>query len=100
MLLCRRLFRERPGQHEFGLENRPAAGHNPIEGRAHPPEHGMPEPMLNAFDGLPGIALVPMPIEGFSRYAELDDEVAGEVRITAIPPPRRRQFAGAIVRTL
>jgi hypothetical protein len=33
----------------------------------------MHEPMLNAFDDLSGIALVPMPIKGFSHYAELDD---------------------------
>jgi hypothetical protein len=39
----------------------------------------MPEPMLNAFDGLPGIALVPMPVERFGHHAELDNEVAGEV---------------------
>ena len=46
----------------------------------------MPEPMLNAFDGLPGIALVPMPIEGFCRYPELDDEVAGQVRRLGLSP--------------
>jgi hypothetical protein len=35
--------------------------------------------MLDAFDGLPGIALVPMSVEGFGHEAELDDEVAGQV---------------------
>ena len=35
--------------------------------------------MLNAFDGLSGIALVPMPVERFGHHTELDDEVAGEV---------------------
>jgi hypothetical protein len=79
VLLGRGLLRERPGQHEFGLEDRPAARDNPVNGRPHPAEHGMPEPMLNAFDGLPGVALVPMPIERFSHQAELDDEVAGQV---------------------
>ena len=39
----------------------------------------MPEPMLNAFDNLPGVALAPTPVEGFGYQAELDDEVAGEV---------------------
>ena len=34
---------------------------------------------MNAFDGSPGAALVPMPIERFSHHAELDDEVAGQV---------------------
>jgi hypothetical protein len=37
------------------------------------------ETMLDAFDGLPDIALVPMPVEGFGHKAELDDEVAGQV---------------------
>jgi hypothetical protein len=46
----------------------------------------MHEPMLDAFDGLPGIALVPMPIEGFRHYAELDDEVAGEVLRLGLAP--------------
>ena len=38
----------------------------------------MPEPVLNAFNGLPGVALVPIPVEGFGREPELDDEVAGQ----------------------
>ena len=42
--------------------------------------------MLNAFDRLPSIALVPMPIEGFSCYAEQDDEVAGEVLWLGLAP--------------
>src|SRR6516225_5915458 len=86
MLFRGRLLRERPGQHEFGLENGPAARHHPIKGRPHPPEYWMHEPMLNAFYGLLGIALVPMPIEGLSRYAELDDEVAGEVVRLGLAP--------------
>jgi hypothetical protein len=39
----------------------------------------MSEPVLNAFNGLPGVALVPIPVEGFGHDPELDDEVAGEV---------------------
>jgi hypothetical protein len=79
VLLGRRLFRERPGQHEFGLENRPTARDQPVYGCPHPAQHGMPQPMLDAFDGLPGVALVPMPVERFSHQPELDDEVAGQV---------------------
>ena len=41
MLLGRCVLRKRPGQHEFGLENRCAARHHPIQGRTHPPEQGM-----------------------------------------------------------
>ena len=39
----------------------------------------MEKPVLDAFDRLPGVTLVPMPIEGFGRQPELDDEVAGQV---------------------
>ena len=46
----------------------------------------MPQPMLDAFDGLPGIALVPMPVEGFSHGPELDDEVAGQVLRLGLAP--------------
>jgi hypothetical protein len=35
--------------------------------------------MLDTFDGLRGIAFVPMPIERFGRQAELDNEVAGQI---------------------
>jgi hypothetical protein len=46
----------------------------------------MPEPMLNAFDGLPGVALVPMPVERFGHQAELDDKVARQVLRLGVPP--------------
>jgi hypothetical protein len=39
----------------------------------------MPQAMLYAFDGLPGVALVPSSVEGFGHKAELNDKVAGEV---------------------
>jgi hypothetical protein len=39
----------------------------------------MSEPTLHGFDALAGVAFVPTPIESFSRYPELDDEVAREV---------------------
>ena len=54
----------------------------------------MPQPMLNAFNGLPGIAFVPEPIEVLGHEAELDDEVAGEVlRLGLAPflPPEAHQ---------
>jgi hypothetical protein len=86
VLLGRGFLRERPGQHELGLENRPTARDHAVEGRPHPPEHGMPEPVLNAFNGLPGVALVPIPVEGFGHETELDDEVAGEVLRLELAP--------------
>ena len=39
----------------------------------------MAEPALNGLDALPGIALVPAPVESLGRHPELDDEVPGEV---------------------
>ena len=36
MLFGRRFFRERPGQHEFGLEHRAAGFDHAIERRRHP----------------------------------------------------------------
>ena len=99
MLLGRGFFRKRPRQHEFGLEHRPAAGDDAVEGRPHPPEHRMPQPMLDAFDRLPGVALVPMPVEGFSHEPELDDEVAGQVLRLGLAPflPPQADQGGFIV---
>ena len=34
VLLGRRFLRERPGQHELGLEHRPGALDHPVQGRA------------------------------------------------------------------
>jgi hypothetical protein len=58
----------------------------PVQGRPHPPEYRMPQPMLDAFDCLPGIAFVPMAVEGFGHKAELDDEVAGQVLRLGLAP--------------
>jgi hypothetical protein len=57
-----RLFRERPRQHEFGLEHRAGAVHDAIERSGHPAEHWVPNPALDVLDRLPGCFLVPMPI--------------------------------------
>ena len=46
----------------------------------------MPQPMLDAFDSLPGIAFVPMAVEGLGHKAELDDEVAGQVLRLGLAP--------------
>ena len=86
MLLGRGLFRKRPGQHEFGLEHGSAAGDNAVEGPPNPPEDRMPQSILDAFDRLPGVALEPMPVEGFSHEPELDDEVAGQVLRLGLAP--------------
>jgi len=54
----------------------------------------MPEAMLYAFDGLPGIALVPVSVEGFGDEAELDDEIARLVLrldLAAFLPPEAEE---------
>src|SRR5262249_60663746 len=80
--------------HQLGLETRPAARDKAIKGRSHPPERRMAEAMLYAFDGLPGIALVPVSVEGFGDEAELDDEIARLVLrldLAAFLPPEAEE---------
>jgi len=51
-------------------------------------------PPLDVFDGLPGIALVPEPVEILGGLAELNDEVAGQVLrldFAALFPPQAEQ---------
>ena len=75
VLRSRRLFRERPRQHEFGFENRIAARHPAIQGRRHPFERRMEHPLLNTRDHLPGIGLIPAPVQVLGHDAKLNDEV-------------------------
>ena len=79
MLFGSRFFRERPRQHELGLEHGSGALDDAVQCRRHPAEHRMPDPALDVFDCLAGIALVPVPIEGLGHEAELDDQVARQV---------------------
>ena len=51
----RRLFRERPRQHEFGLENRPVTLDPPVERCCHPAESRMPNLSLNIGNDLTSI---------------------------------------------
>jgi hypothetical protein len=46
----------------------------------------VPQPVLDAFDDLTGVALVPMPVEGLGHEAKLDDEVAGQVLRLGLAP--------------
>ena len=45
------------GSMNLASNTAPAARDDAVEGRPHPPEHRMPQPMLDAFDRLPGVAL-------------------------------------------
>jgi hypothetical protein len=62
MLFGRRLFRERPGQHEFRLEHRAGTLYDAVQRGSHPADHGMANPALDVSDGLPGRFLEPAPI--------------------------------------
>jgi hypothetical protein len=53
----------RPGQHEFGLENRPGRLDPAVERCRHPPDRWMPNLPLDIGDDLPGIGLVPAPVQ-------------------------------------
>ena len=74
-----RLLRERPGQHELGLEHRAAGVDQAVQRRRHPFMDGMQDPPLHVLDGVAGIALVPAPVEVLGDGAELDDQVVGQI---------------------
>ena len=73
------LFRERPRQHELGLENGSGWFNDAVQRGSHPAEHGVPHPPLNVLDHLVRIALVPVPVEVLGRRPKLNDQVAREV---------------------
>ena len=55
---------------------------------------GVPDPPLDVRDGLPGIALVPAPVEVLGDEPELDDQIAGQVLrldLAALLPPQPDQ---------
>src|SRR6516165_1198166 len=86
VLLRRRLFRERPWQHEFGFEHRAGAFDHAVQRRRHPAEHRLAHPALDICDHLPGRPLVPLSVQGFSREPQLDDEIAGQVLRLGLAP--------------
>ena len=45
-------LRERPGQHELGLENGPAGLDSAVQSSAHPSERWVPDPPLDVRDDL------------------------------------------------
>ena len=62
MLFRGRLSRERPGQHEFRLEDRAGPLHDAVQRGGHPADHWMADPGLDVLDDLPGCSLEPAPI--------------------------------------
>jgi hypothetical protein len=73
-------LREGPGQHELSFEHRLGALDHPVEGRGHPEQNGVPHPALHVLERFAGVRLKPAPVQGLGRDAELDDEVARQVR--------------------
>ena len=63
IFLRRRFLRERPGQHELGFEHGLAALHAAIEGGPHPAQDWMPDLPLHVGNDLPGVGLIPAPVE-------------------------------------
>ena len=57
VFLGRGFFGERPGQHELGFKHRPAAFHQAVKCRRHPPNDRMLNLPLDVFDDVAGIAL-------------------------------------------
>src|SRR4051812_5698461 len=71
MLLGRRFFRKRPWQHELGFEYGTARINAAIQSRRHPFIDRVADVPLYVLYGVPGIALVPAPIEVFCHRTEL-----------------------------
>src|SRR6266536_911328 len=76
VLFGRRLLGKGPRQHEFGLEHGSGLRNDAVEGRPHPPDHWMTNAALDILEGLAGIALEPMPIEGLGDDPELNDQAS------------------------
>ena len=79
VLLGGRFLRERPGQHELGLENRPGGLDPAVKRGRHPSDRWVPDLPLDVGDDLTGIGLVPAPVQLLCGQAELDDKVARQV---------------------
>src|SRR6266545_3747951 len=88
------LLRERPRQHEFGLEYCPGPLHDAVEGRHHPRDCRMLHAALDVSDVVARVALVPRPVELLGSPPELYDEVTREVLglgLASLLPPKPDQ---------
>ncbi len=75
MFFRRRLFRERPGEHELGLEHGVDVVDEAVESGGQEAMDRMLDPALDIGDGAPCVALKPSSIERLGNDAELDNEV-------------------------
>ena len=69
VFLGRGFFRERPGQHELGLENRPNSFDAAVQRGRHPAQHRVPDLPLHIDENLAGIRFVPAPVQLLGRQA-------------------------------
>ena len=86
------------GSMNLASNTAPLASHPAIERRRHPAEPWMPDMRLHVRNDLPGIGLVPAPVEVLGDGPKLDNEVAREVLrldLTALLAPKAQQ--GALV---
>ena len=98
VFLRRRLFGERPREHELGFENRPRALDHAVQCGGQKPDHGVLDPPLDGRDDLAGVALKPMPVECFGRYPELDERLPDRSSGSASPRfSRQRRREGGLI---
>ena len=72
-------FRERPRQHELGLEHGAGFLDQPIQRGGHPGHGPVDHMALDVADPVAGVELVPAAVEVFGDQAELDDQDARQV---------------------
>ena len=74
------------GSMNLASNTAPVPSTHAVQRRRHPAEHRVAHPALDVFDPCPVVALVPLPVQGFSREPELDDEIAGQVFRLGLAP--------------
>ena len=79
VLLRGRLFRERPRQHEFGLEDGAGFLDQSIQRGGHPGDGPVDRMALDVSDPVAGVEFIPAAVEVFRDQAELDDQDGREV---------------------
>jgi hypothetical protein len=100
VLLGRSLFRERPREHELGLEHGVEVVDEPIEGGGQEATNWVLNPALDIADRASGVPLIPRPVQRLSGDAELDDEIVAEVlglhlAALLLPQPKERGLISA-----
>src|SRR5262245_59677074 len=86
VLFGSRFLGERPGQHEFGLEQGSRPLHDAVEGCRHPWNGGMLDPPLDLSNAPAGVALIPTAVELFGGGPELDNEIPGQILRVGLAP--------------